>query len=31
MAANKAVIVSMFLIFLEEMVIVQVTNWFRHF
>ena len=30
MAANKAVIVSMFLIFLEEMVIVQVTNWFRH-
>jgi phospholipid/cholesterol/gamma-HCH transport system permease protein len=30
MAANKAVIVSMFLVFLEEMVIVQVTNWFRH-
>jgi phospholipid/cholesterol/gamma-HCH transport system permease protein len=30
-AANKAVIVSMFLIFLEEVVIVQVTNWFRYF
>jgi phospholipid/cholesterol/gamma-HCH transport system permease protein len=29
LAANKAVIVSMFLVFLEEMVIVQVTNWFR--
>jgi phospholipid/cholesterol/gamma-HCH transport system permease protein len=29
-AANKAVVVSMFLIFLEEMIIVQVTNWFRY-
>jgi phospholipid/cholesterol/gamma-HCH transport system permease protein len=30
-AANQAVIVSMFLIFLEEVVIVQVTNWFRYY
>jgi len=29
-AANQAVIVSMFLIFLEEVVIVQVTNWIRY-
>ena len=29
-AANEAVIVSMFLIFMEEMVIVQVANWFRY-
>lgn len=28
-AANKAVVVSMFLIFIEEVVIVQVSNWFR--
>jgi phospholipid/cholesterol/gamma-HCH transport system permease protein len=28
-AANRAVIVSMFLIFLEEMIIVQVSNWIR--
>ena len=30
-AANEAVIVSMFLVFIEEVVIVQVTNWFRYF
>ena len=28
-AANHAVIVSMFLIFIEEMIIVQISNWFR--
>lgn len=28
-AANKSVVVSMFLIFIEEVVIVQVSNWFR--
>lgn len=28
-AANQAVIVSMFLIFLEEMIIVQIANWIR--
>jgi len=30
-AANQAVIVSMFLIFIEEVVIVQITNWIRYF
>jgi phospholipid/cholesterol/gamma-HCH transport system permease protein len=29
-AANTAVVVSMFLIFVEEMIIVQLTNYFRH-
>ncbi len=28
-AANKAVVTAMFLIFIEEMVIVQVSNWIR--
>lgn len=28
-AANSSVVLSMFLIFLEEVAIVQVTNWFR--
>lgn len=28
-AANQAVILSMFLVFLEEMVIVQISNWMR--
>lgn len=28
-AANQAVVLSMFLIFMEEMIIVQVSNWFR--
>ena len=28
-AANTAVVASMFLIFVEEMIIVQVINWFR--
>ncbi len=28
-AANGAVVLSMFLIFIEEVAIVQVTSWFR--
>ena len=28
-AANSSVVLSMFLIFIEEVIIVQVTNWFR--
>ena len=30
-AANKAVVLAIFLIFMEEVVIVQVSNWIRHF
>lgn len=30
-AANQAVIVAMFLIFIEEIVIVQIANWIRYF
>jgi ABC-type transport system involved in resistance to organic solvents, permease component len=30
-AANRAVVLSIFLIFVEEIVIVQVTNWIRYF
>jgi phospholipid/cholesterol/gamma-HCH transport system permease protein len=30
-AANKAVVLSMFLIFIEEIVIVQVSNWIRNY
>jgi phospholipid/cholesterol/gamma-HCH transport system permease protein len=30
-AANEAVVLSMFLIFIEEIVIVQVSNWIRYF
>lgn len=30
-AANAAVVVSMFLIFIEELVIVQISNWIRYF
>lgn len=30
-AANQAVVLSMFLVFIEEVVIVQVSNWFRYF
>ncbi len=30
-AANKAVVVSMFLIFIEEIAIVQMSNWIRYF
>jgi len=30
-AANQAVVLSMFLIFLEELIIVQVSNWIRYF
>jgi phospholipid/cholesterol/gamma-HCH transport system permease protein len=30
-AANQAVVLSIFLIFIEEIVIVQVTNWIRYF
>lgn len=29
MAANRAVIISMFLVFIEEIVIVQISNWIR--
>jgi phospholipid/cholesterol/gamma-HCH transport system permease protein len=29
-AANQAVVLAMFLIFLEEIVIVQITNWIRN-
>ena len=28
-AANKSVVMAMFLIFIEEIIIVQITNWFR--
>jgi phospholipid/cholesterol/gamma-HCH transport system permease protein len=30
-AANQAVVVAMFLIFIEEIIIVQVANWIRYF
>ena len=30
-AANRAVVLSIFLIFIEEIVIVQLTNWIRYF
>lgn len=30
-AANQAVVLTMFLIFIEEVIIVQVANWFRFF
>jgi len=30
-AANQAVVLAMFLIFIEEVIIVQVSNWFRYF
>ena len=30
-AANQAVVTAMFLIFMEEMLIVQVSNWMRYF
>jgi phospholipid/cholesterol/gamma-HCH transport system permease protein len=30
-AANQAVVLSMFLIFIEELVIVQISNWIRYF
>lgn len=30
-AANKAVVLAMFLIFIEEVVIVQISNWIRYF
>jgi phospholipid/cholesterol/gamma-HCH transport system permease protein len=30
-AANASVVVSMFLIFLEEMIVVQIANWIRNF
>ncbi len=30
-AANQAVVMAMFLIFIEEVVIVQVSNWIRYF
>ena len=30
-AANQAVVLAMFLIFVEEVIIVQISNWFRYF
>lgn len=30
-AANQAVVVAMFLIFIEEVIIVQISNWIRYF
>ena len=30
-ATNQAVILSIFLIFLEELIIVQIVNWIRYF
>ena len=30
-AANEAVVLAMFLVFLEEVIIVQVSNWLRYF
>jgi len=30
-AANQAVVLSMFLIFIEEIVIVQISNWIKFF
>lgn len=30
-AANEAVIISMFLLFIEEIVIVQINNWIRYY
>ncbi len=30
-AANQAVVLAMFLIFIEELIIVQVANWIRYF
>ncbi len=30
-AANQAVVLTMFLIFIEEVIIVQIANWFRYF
>jgi phospholipid/cholesterol/gamma-HCH transport system permease protein len=30
-AANEAVVLAMFLIFVEEIVIVQIANWIRYF
>lgn len=30
-AANKAVVIAMFMIFIEEIVIVQISNWIRYF
>ena len=30
-AANQAVVLAMFLVFLEEVIIVQIANWFRYY
>jgi phospholipid/cholesterol/gamma-HCH transport system permease protein len=30
-AANQAVVLAMFLIFIEEVVIVQMANWIRYY
>jgi phospholipid/cholesterol/gamma-HCH transport system permease protein len=31
LAANKAVVLAMFMVFIEEVIIVQVANWIRYF
>ena len=30
-AANQAVVLAMFLVFIEEVVIVQMANWIRYY
>jgi phospholipid/cholesterol/gamma-HCH transport system permease protein len=30
-AANQAVVMAMFLVFLEEVIIVQISNWIRYY
>jgi phospholipid/cholesterol/gamma-HCH transport system permease protein len=30
-AVNQAVVLAMFLIFIEEVIIVQIANWIRYF
>jgi phospholipid/cholesterol/gamma-HCH transport system permease protein len=30
-AANQAVVMAMFLIFIEEVIVVQISNWIRYF
>ena len=30
-AANQAVVMAMFLIFIEEVIIVQIANWIRYY
>jgi len=30
-AANEAVVLAMFLVFIEEVIIVQIANWIRYY